>query len=160
MTKTVSTGKRPLWRCHRCGHRFVTRNLAHSCGRYRLSDHFRGKDPGLREVFHAWVSAASAAGPVIVYAQKTRIVFQVRVRFGGAVVRTTWLDASLWLKREVRHPRLLRIENFGSLGYGLHFRLEQPKDVDRRLRALMREAYRVGAGEHMPVSQHQQQRTS
>jgi len=147
MTKALSAGKRPLWRCPRCGHRFVTRNLSHSCGRYKISDHFIGKDAGLRTVFRVWVSAGREAGPVIVYAQKTRIVFQVRVRFGGAVVRTTWLDASLWLKRKVRHPRLQRIENFGALGYGLHFRLTRPGDVDRRLRALVRESYRIGTGE-------------
>ena len=33
---------RPLWRCGKCGHRFVTKNLWHSCGRYRLADHFKG----------------------------------------------------------------------------------------------------------------------
>ncbi len=51
-----------------------------------------------------------------VYAQKTRIVIQARVRFAGAVVRQDWVDASLWLKRRITHPRLHRIEDFGRLG--------------------------------------------
>jgi hypothetical protein len=144
MKPKIPRSRRPLWRCPRCGHRFVTRNLFHSCGRYRLADHFRGKDPVLRRVFSAWVGAAREAGPVTVYAQKTRIVFQVRVRFGGAVVRASSLDATLWLKRRVKHPRLERVEDFGALGYGCHFCLERPEDVDRRLRAFVREAYRVG----------------
>ena len=37
------TPKPPLWKCPRCGHRFVTKNLSHSCVRVRLADHFRGK---------------------------------------------------------------------------------------------------------------------
>ena len=137
--------KRPLWRCPKCGHRFVTKSLWHSCGRYRLRDHFRGKAPGLRSVFQAWLAAARAAGPVTTYAQKTRIVIQVRVRFAGAVVYKEWLDATLWLKREATHPRLHRVENFGRLGYGLHFRLDRPAQVDTALRALVREAYRAAA---------------
>ncbi len=143
-TMKTPAGRRPLWRCPRCGHKFVTRNLWHSCGRYRLGDHFRGKEPGLRAVFRAWVAAARAAGPVIVYAQKTRIVFQSRVRFGGAVVQSTSLDATLWLKRRVTHPRMHRAENLGSLGYVYHFRLERAEDVDHQLRALVRGAYAVG----------------
>jgi len=136
---------RPLWPCPKCGHRFVTANLWHSCGRYRLSDHFAGAAPTVRTVFRTWLAAARTAGPVTAYAQKTRIVFQVRVRFAGAVVHKTWLDAGLWLKRRVTHSRLYRVENFGPLGYGHHFRLERAADVDAPLRALMREAYGIGA---------------
>jgi hypothetical protein len=133
----------PLWRCPRCGHRFVTRNLWHSCGRYRLADHFAGKPATLRATFRRWVSIARACGPVTVYAQKTRIVLQARVRFAGAVVRGQWLDVGLWLKRRVTHPRVHRIEDFGHLGYGVHFRLTDPADIDGRLAALVREAYRT-----------------
>ncbi len=47
--------------------------------------------------FRRWVDIARSCGPVTVYAQKTRIVIQARVRFAGAVVRQQWLDAALWL---------------------------------------------------------------
>jgi hypothetical protein len=76
-----------------------------------------------------------------VYAQKTRIVIQARVRFAGAVVRAGWLDAGLWLRRRVSHPLVQRIEDYGRLGYGVHFRLTGPDDIDRRIVAFMREAY-------------------
>jgi hypothetical protein len=82
---------------------------------------------------------------VTVYAQKTRIVFQARVRFAGAVVHNDWLDASLWLKRRVEHSCLHRIESFGRLGYGIHFRLTKLTDVDRDLEVLMREAHAENA---------------
>ena len=141
--------KRPLWRCGRCGHRFVTRNLWHSCGRYRLADHFKGKPRALRQTFDRFVGLAKACGPVTVYAQKTRIVVQARVRFAGAVVRSGWLDAGLWLKRRVEHPLLVRVESFGRLGYGHHFRLQHPGDVDEALARLVREAHRIGEQEHL-----------
>ena len=134
---------KPLWTCPKCGHAFVTRNLWHSCGRHRLADHFAGKPANLRATFRRWVAVARSCGPVTVYAQKTRIVIQARVRFAGAVVRQEWLDAGLWLKRRVTHPKVRRIEDFGKLGYGVHFRLTAPADIDRSLAALMREAYRA-----------------
>jgi hypothetical protein len=141
--------QKPLWRCPKCGHEFVTRNLWHSCGRYEVVHHFIGKPAELREVFVEFVELAQRCGPVTVYAQKTRIVIQARVRFAGAVVRKSWLDASMWLKRRAKHPRLIRIEAFGSLGFGHHFRLASRGDIDPALGQLMREAYRIGKQEHI-----------
>lgn len=56
----------------------------------------------------------------------------------------THLDAGLWLKRRAEHPLLTRVESFGRLGYGLHFRLERPTDIDTAFTALMLEAYLIG----------------
>jgi hypothetical protein len=47
-----------------------------------------------------------------------------RVRFAGAVVRVSYVDAGLWMRRRVEHPLLRRTEDFGRLGYVHHFRLE------------------------------------
>jgi hypothetical protein len=136
--------KRTLWQCPKCGHRFVTANLWHSCGRYRLADHFDGKPVLLRKTFDRYVAAARTHGRVTVYAQKTRIVLQRRVRFAGVVVRKNWLDASMWLRRRVEHPRLIRTESFGQLGFGHHFRLSDPGDIDQAMIELLGEAYEVG----------------
>ncbi len=141
------TSKRPLWTCPRCRHRFVTKNLWHSCVRVSLVDHFRDKPRQRKTTWDRWLAAARECGPVQAYAQKSRIVIQARVRFAGAVVRTTYLDASLWLRRPAEHPLLRRVEDFGPLGFGHHFRLEAPTDIDAPLEALMREAYRVGMQE-------------
>ncbi len=138
-----------LWTCPRCGHRFVTRNLWHSCGRYRLSDHFAGRDPVVRRIFRAWVALARSCGPVTVYPQKTRIVIMVRVRFAGAVTHRHWLDVSLWLTRRAAHPALTRVEQYGSDSFGHSFRLREPGQIDRELSSLMREAYAVGRQEHL-----------
>ena len=139
--------KKPLWTCARCGHRFVTRNLWHSCVRVRLADHFKGKDPIVRTLFNQWRALARSMGPVTVYAQKSRIVFMVRVRFGGAIVRKDWLEARLWLKRRADHPTLYKTESYGALGYGLHFRITRREDIDADLETLMRAAYRIGCQE-------------
>ncbi|MGH2651971.1 MAG: hypothetical protein ACRDHK_12270 [Actinomycetota bacterium] len=45
--------KPPLWTCPKRGNTFVSRNLYHACGRYRLADHFDGKPPIVRRTFDA-----------------------------------------------------------------------------------------------------------
>jgi hypothetical protein len=137
----LALARRPLWRCPRCGHEFVTRNIWHSCSRHTLDEHFAGRPAEIRDAFDRFVALAESCGPVTVYAQKTRIVIQARVRFAGAIVRKRWLDVSLWLWRRVDHPRLVKVESFGNLGYGHQFRLHEPADVDKALAKLVREAY-------------------
>ena len=96
--------ERPLWTCPRCGHRFVTANIWHSCTSIALDDAFAGGSLGVREAFDGFVALIARCGEIEVIAQKSRIVIQARVRFSGAVVRTTYLDASLWLRRRAEHP--------------------------------------------------------
>lgn len=140
---SVSPKKKPLWTCPRCGHRFVTRNLWHSCGRYPLADHFAGKDKLVRQLFDAFTKLARSYGPVTVYAQKTRIVLQVRVRFAAVITHKHWLDCTLWLKRRAEHPRLRRVELLLPYDHVHHFRLTELAEVDE-LRDIMREAYAIG----------------
>jgi hypothetical protein len=137
--------KLPLWRCPECGHEFVTANLWHSCGNYSLDEHFRGKDPALREIWNEFQRLVEACGPVTIYAQKTRIICMVRVRFGGAVVFRNWIDLRLWLPRRVEHPLLHDTFVVPSGGYSQTFRLRPPQRIDARLAALVPEAYAVGA---------------
>ena len=133
---------KPLWHCPKCGHGFVTRNLWHSCVRVPLRAHFKGKPPERKKTYDAWLAAARAAGSVTAYAQKSRIIFMRTVRFGGCTVHQGHINASLWLRRRIEHPLLKKTQDFGTLGFGHTFRLEHPSDVDARLRAWIKEAYR------------------
>jgi len=80
-----------MWTCPRCGHSFVIANLWHSCGVFAMSEHFDSHDPRVAETFEAIVDAAKTCGPLAVYAQKSRIVLQNRVRFASRHGRPRWL---------------------------------------------------------------------
>jgi hypothetical protein len=138
-----------LWTCPNCGHQFVSRNLWHSCGNYEIDAHFRSKKPILREIFDWLVEITSQCGPVTVYAQKTRIVFMVQVRFASLTVRKNWLDFGLWLRRRIEHPLLIKTDAFGPYSFYPRFRLSRPEDIDPALEALIAEAYKTGRREHL-----------
>ena len=141
--------QRPLWACPRCGRRFANRNQSHSCGRHDLAHHFEGKDPSIRRLFTALRKAVAACGPVRVLPEKTRIAFQVRMSFAQATPRTRWLDGHFVLARRVADPRFRRIDTISRRNHVHHFRLTAPGDIDAQFRGWIREAYRVGAQEHL-----------
>ena len=121
----------------------------HSCTRHRIADHFKGKPPFLRALFARFRRLVRSCGPVTVYAQKTRIVFQARARFTGVLVRRGWLEGAVWLKRRLDSPRFHRVERITPRDFVHYFRLQEPADFDAELSALVREAYRVGRQEHL-----------
>ena len=146
-------GDRPfddeLWTCPECGHRFVTRNMWHSCSNYPLDAHFAGTLPSVRDTFDRFIELIQEHGPIEIIPQKTRIAIQAKVRFAGCVVRKRWLLANLWLTRRIDHPALQRVEEFGPESYGHQFRLDSPDDIDGVLCDFIRESYAVGLREHL-----------
>ncbi|MDX1378834.1 MAG: hypothetical protein R3307_08300, partial [Anaerolineales bacterium] len=78
-----------------------------------------------------------------------RIVFMVRVRFGGVITRKRWLYFSLWLTGQIEHPRLSRVDEYGPASYGHQFKLTRPAPIDAALKSLICEAYEVGRQEHL-----------
>jgi uncharacterized protein DUF5655 len=138
------TPSRTLWVCPNCGRQFVSVNRNHSCGRYGLEEHFRGKEPIVRELYDLLFETLQQFGPVSVFPVKTRIVFQAEVQFAAAIPRKRWLDGYLWLRRQATHPRIRKIEMGIFRDYGHIFRLTRSEDLDEDLVNLLQEAYILG----------------
>jgi hypothetical protein len=142
-----------LWRCPRCGQKFVSRNLPHSCRVRELDAHFAGSAPSVRATFDALLAAIRVHGGVTVNATKTRITFQGRMRFAGVEQpRRGHLAARFLLTRPVRHPRFTRVDYLPPCLYDHHLRLEKPSDVDATLRRWLAESWRIGQQEHLGAS--------
>lgn len=141
---------KPLWTCPACGHRFVTRNMSHSCVNVPISAHFKGK-PQLKKVFDKYAALARkcAKTRITVYAQKSRIVFQARARYAGCIVKKDYLEGNVWFRRRVRHPRFHRVLALPPSNYVHYFRLQTLRDVNGTLARWLREAYRSGMQEHL-----------
>jgi hypothetical protein len=123
--------ERPLWTCPRCGHRFVTANIWHSCSRYTLDDAFASSTPEARAAFERFVELVERCGPVTVIPQKTRIVLMDRVRFAGAVVRRDRVTLSFALSRVVERPWITRLETYDRRWNAHRFDARTVAEVDR-----------------------------
>jgi hypothetical protein len=139
-----------LWTCPACGRTFARPNQTHTCAVLRpLDEHFTGCAPAVRETFDAVVAAVRACGPVEVLPERTRVALHVRMSFAALMPRRRWLDGHLVLARRVESPRFRRIEVYSPRNVLHAFRLTAPGEVDAEFIALLAEAYRVGAQEHL-----------
>lgn len=138
-----------MWHCEACGRDFANRNQSHSCGRYELEDHFRGKPPGIRALFDAVVASIEAIGPVRILPEKTRIAFQVRMSFAQVTPRQKWLDGHVVLARRHELARFRKIQTISPRNHVHEFRLTTPEEVDGEFRSWLAEAYLVGEQHHL-----------
>lgn len=135
---------RPLWRCPKCGARFVTRNIWHSCGKHTIRELFSVSEPHVLKLFRKFEKMVRSCGPVTMIPQKTRVVFMVRVRFAGAYPRKKYLLFGFALPRKVKHPRLYKYERYAPHFQGHLFKIESPEHLDNRIQHWLKEAYGVG----------------
>ncbi|MGH7151171.1 MAG: DUF5655 domain-containing protein [Planctomycetota bacterium] len=139
---------RPLWRCPRCGKRFVTRNVYHSCARVPLDHHFRGR-PLAKAIFRRLDALLRSFGPVRIVSNKTRVGWRVRVRFARVdpLKDGGWLD--VWLPRPLLHPRVAKVREVAPRCYLHSIRLRGPEEVDAEVRGILGGAYAVGCQAHL-----------
>ena len=95
----------------------------------------------VRRIYRALTKLVRSCGPVTVYAQKTRIVCMVQVRFASIVTRKNALTCGLWLRRPVEHPAIVRTDRYGPDLYYPFFNFTDPSQLDDAFADLVREAY-------------------
>jgi Domain of unknown function (DUF5655) len=151
MTPTADRSQpveRPLWACPRCGKRFVTPNMAHSCQSRTIDEQFAGR-PRARELFEAYRAAIESLGPADLVLNKTAIAFMTRVRFAGCRPRRDHLRTTLWLKRRVESARFAQVDFYGHDDWVYTIDLRNESEIDAELMTLLREARAVGDQKHL-----------
>jgi hypothetical protein len=134
-----------MWACRACRRKFANRNQEHSCGRFPLAAHFRGKD---RTLFDAYLRAVREIGPVSIQPNKTRIGIQVRMIFSAVMVRKSHLRGHFVFARRVEHPRFLKVETISPRNHLHHWELRRVEEIDGQFREWFRESYAVGERKH------------
>jgi hypothetical protein len=130
-----------LWTCPKCGRRFVGRNMWHACGDHSVEKFLEGKGERARELFDRFESLIAACGPYEVAPAKTRVAFMGRVRFASVnSVSDRAMNVHFGLPRALRHPRVRKVEQFGSW-YVHHLRVSAPDELDDELLGWLRESY-------------------
>jgi hypothetical protein len=136
--------KRELWQCPKCGETFTTKNLWHSCGKFSLESLFAHSEPHVFQLYKRLEELVRSIGPITVIPQKTRVVFQVRMRFAGAVPRKSYLLCHFIFYRRHEDPRFYEVNQYGPRSFEHLIRVEKEQDFDGEFIDWIREAYEVG----------------
>ncbi len=116
----------------------------HSCGKFSLEDLFARSEPHVIKLFRKFARMVRACGPVHIIPQKTRVVFQVRVRFVGATPRKSHLICHFILPRKIDSERFHKIETFNPCCHAHYLRVNDDADLDGDVARWLKEAYEVG----------------
>lgn len=127
----------------------VGRNMAHSCGVYTLEALFARSEPHVWHAFEKLAHMVSTCGPVVITPQKTRVVFQVRVRFLACVPRKSYLVCTFEFRQPRPHPRFRKIETYAPHWHGHQWRVASEEELDAQIQEWIREGYAVGQQRHL-----------
>ena len=144
------TAKRSkLWQCPQCGERFTTANQWHSCGRFKLDDLLVVCKPATRRLFDQFAERVKNCGPVTIIPQKTRVAFQVRMRFAAIIPRQRYLRGHFVLARRREESFFIRIQTYSPRNHVHEFQLDSEEQLTEAFLDCIQEAYRVGDQRHL-----------
>ncbi len=131
------------WTCPVCGRAFAKKNQWHSCRAHSIEDHFRDKDPQLRQTYEHLVSRLREAVPLRIDAVKTSINFVSKLHFGGVTVRKSYLRVGFISDEKISSERVLRSQRLSANRVGHTVRLNSPSEVDDQIIEWLSKAYHL-----------------
>lgn len=135
---------RPLWTCPKCGLKFVTKNLWHSCGRATLADWQQRMGPRALGLYKKFERLVSRCGPYHVSPAKTRIAFLGRVRFAGITrLSEEGMTCAFALPYALRSPRFVKVVEVVPGWWSHALRVCEPRELDDEVEAWLRRSYHL-----------------
>jgi Domain of unknown function (DUF5655) len=118
----------------------------HSCGKFSFRELFARSDPRVFTVFRKFSRMVRACGRSHMIPQKTRVVFQTRIRFAGATPRKSYLICHFILPRRIGNERFQKIEKYGRRCYGHYLRVKSETDLNSDVACWIQQAYDAARG--------------
>jgi len=143
--KPIKTDQtRPLWTCPKCGAKFISKNLWHSCGLATLDDWKKGMGTQARELYDRFEEMIAACGAYHVAPAKTRIAFMGRVRFAGITsLSEKGMTCAFALPHPLKSRRFVKVEELAP-GWWIHrLRITDVEQLDKELQDWLRESYEL-----------------
>lgn len=133
MAKQQQTG----WTCPRCGRQFAHANQNHSCKPpVPIATHFDGRPPWMRTAFDTIANKLGKSVRVDGVAKGIHLAS--RSTFAGITTTKTKMRVEFLLGREVKSPRVFKIEQLGPARIAHHVDLTDAKDADAELIAWLK----------------------
>jgi hypothetical protein len=139
---------RDLWTCPKCGEKFVTRNMAHSCGKFTIEGLFAKSDPNVLATYRRLERMAKSVAPFHVIPQKTRVSFQLRTRCAGGYPMKSAFRFAFLSRKVIEHPRIFKVETFAPDQHVHYVMLRSPDEVDGQIKEWLKISTAYGEQRH------------
>jgi Domain of unknown function (DUF5655) len=117
---------------------------------WTVEDHLAGQPESSVALYRQFVRLVEACGPFSYAVAKTTITFKGSRRgFAGARPTAQGLRGYLDLRRAVEDPRITNVSPYTKRLFVHHFTVRSADELDDEFAGWVREAYAVGAGEHL-----------
>ncbi|MFE6968595.1 DUF5655 domain-containing protein [Isoptericola sp. NPDC057653] len=117
---------------------------------WTVDRHLEGRPEATLELYRAFMERAEAIGPFTLSLSRSAITLKgTRRGFAGVVPRPDMLRGYLDLQRVVEDPRITNAKPYTKRLFVHYFRLTDLDQLDDVFAGWLREAYAVGAGEHV-----------
>jgi hypothetical protein len=137
-------GERPLWSCPRCGLKFISKNLWHSCGQATLADWKRKMGPHAQRLYRRFEQLISRCGPFHVSPAKTRIAFLGRVRFAGITrLSEDGMTCAFALPFPLRSGRFVSVREVVPGWWSHQLHVSRPAELNAQVQSWLRRSYRL-----------------
>ena len=110
---------------------------------HAVTDHFTNRQPTVKAIYDAIVTAAEQFGPVKQEAKKTSIHLVRKSAFAGVATRQSGLILTLKLNSDLKSRRVVRREQVSASRWHVEVRIESPQAVDAELKKWLKAAYEL-----------------
>jgi hypothetical protein len=117
---------------------------------WTIERHLAGQPQSSLDLYRQFIESVKGFGPFTYAVSKPSITLKGERRgFAGLRPYRDGVRGYLDLQREVRDPRITSVAPYTKRLFVHHFRLLSTHDLDDEFTGWLREAYAVGAGEHL-----------
>lgn len=124
--------------------------MSDAAGAWSVERHLEDLPSSVVDLYERFIALVEDCGPFTYSVTKTAITLKGSRRgFAGAKPKPRWLDGYLDMRTAVHDARIRRVSPYTKRLYVHQFRVTDRSHLDREFAGWIREAYAVGAGEHL-----------
>jgi hypothetical protein len=112
---------------------------------FTVEEHLNGREPVVRAIYDAVVTASRKLGPVEEDPKKTSIHLNRRTAFAGVATRKDAVVLTIKAPADIQSPRIHKHEQASANRWHLDVRLTDPRQVDAELKQWLAAAFAMSA---------------
>lgn len=133
-----------MWTCPKCKRKFLRAKQSHSCVKYPLQNHFKGKEKIAKPLFEELVKRIKKnIGPVRIQSVPCCIHLVSHYTFGAVWALRDKIRIDFRLDSQIKDPRIFKKIKMSPNRYLYFLDIKNKSDIDRKLLSWLEHGYNL-----------------